>query len=211
MRPQITAVFVGPPASGKGTCSSILKEELGCTIIGPGDIYRKLREEDTELGRLVRSSLENGGYCPDSLTNRLMIEESQKTSKAVMDGYPRTISQLVCLLNSCEVAAFIHLDASFEELQRAALDRKICGNCKKVYSLHHAETWCKCPGSPIMETRFDDTAEIFPQRYQKYLDSTQPIIELIETLPNYRKFKVLFRPEGAMEVLDFVRQKANLT
>ena len=44
----------GPPASGKGTIGVFLKDKFECEIVTPGDIYRKLRDEDSELGQTVQ-------------------------------------------------------------------------------------------------------------------------------------------------------------
>ncbi len=54
--------LLGPPASGKGTIGSFLSHKYLKTIITPGDIYRRLREEDSELGHLVKDALKEGGY-----------------------------------------------------------------------------------------------------------------------------------------------------
>ena len=117
MKLHCTFCLLGPPSSGKGTIGALLKNEYQSEIITPGDIYRRLREEDSELGTLVRESLKDGGYCPDYLTNQIILTESKKLNdsnvKITLDGYPRTVIQLEYLLENFDVKYFIHLNASF--------------------------------------------------------------------------------------------------
>lgn len=202
---KVDVVMMGPPSSGKGTVAQELQRIMGAKIVSPGDIYRDLREQNTELGRLVRSSLENGGYCPDSLTNRIMMEEfrSKQGSILISDGYPRTNSQLVHMLAHCDVGCFVRTDAPYDKLIYAAQNRIQCSQCGKICNKLRPSDYCACNAE--MKTRFDDTPEIYKARYDKYMSSTKPTLDLIAELPNYAQFEVLFHSERMADVVSFVK------
>jgi adenylate kinase family enzyme len=197
--------LLGPPASGKGTIGAALQKKFDYPSIIPGDIYRRIREEQTELGEMVRDALKDGGYCPDWLTNKIMIEEGSKMNKPfILDGYPRTESQFQHLIENFEVSYYLHFDAPFEQLIKAATNRIQCNKCMKVWSkLLSLDECCECKNKEWKE-RFDDSAEMYPKRYETYNLLTQPIISMVEKLPNYKKFQNLNNPNVFDEVLEFL-------
>jgi len=136
--------FIGPPASGKGTIASNIKEHFGIQIISPGEVFKHVRKQNAELGEIVREALKDGGYAPDSLTNDIVfhaIDELKQVCDAfnektivMLDGFPRNIAQLESLEERYEICAFVHLDAPYEHLLKAAINRRNCVTCKKVFS-----------------------------------------------------------------------------
>ena len=142
---SIDVVLLGPPASGKGTVVSYFLDKYNWNAIVPGDIYRKIRDEDSDLGALVRESPERYHHCPDDLTNRIIhkaVDDCLKinqlldlpNSRFVFDGYPRSFEQLDYLDKNFNVSAFIHLDAPIETTLAAAINRRYCSGCNKVFS-----------------------------------------------------------------------------
>lgn len=205
-KPYCAFCLLGPPASGKGTIGSLLNKKFGYPSIIPGDIYRRIRDEQSDLGNLVRDSLKDGGYCPDYLTNRIMGEEGDKLKSQpfIFDGYPRTMSQYECLIDNFEIGSFLHLDSPFEDLIQAAMNRIQCEGCGKIWSkLMNENNCCDCESHNWKE-RFDDSAEMYPKRYETYMSLTAPIIKAVENLPNYKKFQSLGNPNITAEVLEFV-------
>jgi adenylate kinase family enzyme len=141
---DVAVVLLGPPASGKGTIATKLKDHYGWHVITPGDIYRKLREEDSELGLLVRETLEKYHHCPDDLTNKIVMDAAlthssvtsalDVTSHMVIDGYPRSFEQLEFLDAKYNVRAYVHIDASLGALLNASVNRRYCRGCQRVFS-----------------------------------------------------------------------------
>lgn len=205
---QCTFCLLGPPASGKGTIGSLLSERFGCQIITPGDIYRRLREEDSELGNLVRESLKDGGYCPDSLTNKIMLEEANKVDAGmILDGYPRTMVQFDALMEHFDVHSFLCFDAPYENLKHCATNRVQCSSCNKVWSkLYNESDCCGCTNRTWKE-RFDDSEDMYPKRFEVYLDLTAPIINAVEGLSNYHKFQSLGNPNIVAEVMEWIKNR----
>ena len=59
----VAICFLGPPASGKGTMAQKIYDTYSYPYVAPGNIFKSMRSEDTELANLVRES------CPpDSLS-----------------------------------------------------------------------------------------------------------------------------------------------
>ena len=62
-------LIVGPQGSGKGTQGVRVAEAFGIPAISTGDIFRRDREDGTELGQQVTAIIEAGNLVPDELTS----------------------------------------------------------------------------------------------------------------------------------------------
>lgn len=90
-------LIIGPPGAGKGTQAARLSELFGIPAIATGDIFRYNIKHETPLGVEVKSIVDAGDYVPDSLTNELVrtrLEEPDAVDGFLLDGYPRTTSQV---------------------------------------------------------------------------------------------------------------------
>lgn len=90
-------LIIGPPGAGKGTQAARLSELFGIPAIATGDIFRFNIKNETPLGVEVKSIVDAGDYVPDSLTNELVrsrLEEPDAANGFLLDGYPRTTSQV---------------------------------------------------------------------------------------------------------------------
>ena len=89
-------IWIAPPAAGKGTFSSLLKEKYGFNHISAGDVLREQVALETEIGKEVKDVIEKGEMVNDDLMKRL-IETKLKTLDQkvpfMLDGYPRKINQ----------------------------------------------------------------------------------------------------------------------
>jgi hypothetical protein len=63
-------VLLGPPGAGKGTQATGIAEKYAIPHISTGDIFRYNIKNETELGREVKSYLDQGALVPDTLTLR---------------------------------------------------------------------------------------------------------------------------------------------
>lgn len=90
-------LIIGPPGAGKGTQAARLSELFGIPAIATGDIFRYNIKNETPLGIEVKSIVDAGDYVPDALTNELVrsrLEEPDALPGFLLDGYPRTLSQV---------------------------------------------------------------------------------------------------------------------
>jgi adenylate kinase len=89
-------VLFGHPGAGKGTQAEILKERYKLIHISTGDVFRFNIANNTDLGRIAKSFMDNGELVPDSVTIEMLKDEVNKHRAAngfIFDGFPRTISQ----------------------------------------------------------------------------------------------------------------------
>lgn len=128
---MINLVLFGPPGSGKGTQSSKLQEKYNLMHISTGDLFRKHKSENTELGILAKSFMDKGNLVPDEITIGMMNEEIEahpEVNGFIFDGFPRTAKQAEALdefLNKKgkPISKMIALDVHEEELVKRLLLR----------------------------------------------------------------------------------------
>lgn len=93
-------VLFGPPGSGKGTQAQNLVEHYGWIQLSTGDMFRFNIKNNTELGALAKTYIDQGKLVPDEVTTQMLKEEVQKNKDAkglIFDGYPRTTAQAEAL------------------------------------------------------------------------------------------------------------------
>ena len=89
-------VLFGPPGAGKGTQAEFLKTKYNLIHISTGDVFRYNIKNETELGLLAKSFMDNGDLVPDEVTIDMLKAEVDGNPEAkgfIFDGFPRTESQ----------------------------------------------------------------------------------------------------------------------
>ncbi len=128
---MINIVLFGKPGAGKGTQAEFLKDQYQLVHLSTGDIFRFNMKNDTELGKLAKSYIDNGELVPDEVTTKMLIDSVESYPEAqgfLFDGYPRTIAQAEALdaylhSKNQEVTATIALEADDEVLVQRLLER----------------------------------------------------------------------------------------
>lgn len=91
-----TIFFMGKPGCGKGTQAKLLAEYTGWPVFGSGAQFRAISEEDTLVGRKVRSEIDAGILSPPWFAMYLYqkalfsIPENQS---AIFDGFNRKVPE----------------------------------------------------------------------------------------------------------------------
>ncbi|MGD2104456.1 MAG: nucleoside monophosphate kinase, partial [Anaerolineae bacterium] len=140
---SIVVVLLGPPGSGKGTQAKRLVDVLGTPHVSSGDLFRHHLSEGTELGRLAKSYMEEGGLVPDDVTVQMVIERISQPDcdeGVILDGFPRTLTQADALEESLreqgqEVTVVPLVSVGDEEVMRRLTARRVCPDCGAVYNL----------------------------------------------------------------------------
>jgi adenylate kinase len=150
-------IFLGPPGAGKGTQAQALAEFLNIPHISTGEIFRQAIKEQTPLGTIAQSYLDQGELVPDELTQNLVKErlgQPDAQSGWILDGFPRNVSQaafldeLLVTINQNDERV-VNLDAPDEIVVARLLGRG----------------------------RKDDSEEVIRRRLEVYRDETAPLID----------------------------------
>jgi adenylate kinase len=154
-------LLIGPPGSGKGTQAHRLSGQQHIPEISTGDMIRSHLANGSPLGREIKEFLDAGNLVPDHLTTAMLRERLQERDARdgfLLDGYPRTVSQMDDLDGILDAAgtrldAVVEITAHDDEIVRRLLLRSDA------------------------EGRSDDTEDVIRHRLELYRQETEPVIE----------------------------------
>ena len=181
-------VFLGPPASGKGTQAELLKDRIKLPHIALGDILREAVREGTAFGLEAKKHMEQGKLVPDELVISIASARFRKPDcKAgfIVDGYPRTLKQQKALEDDLkalglDLKAVIYINISVETAISRLSGRRSCKNCGAVYHVKFnppkVNNVCDKCGAELYQ-RKDDTEEVIKTRFSVYNKETVPLVE----------------------------------
>ncbi len=137
----------------------MVAEHFGIVHLSTGKMFREAINEGTELGKLVKSIIDEGHLVPDQAVVDMVeetISNNNYSKGYILDGFPRTVDQAVAFDNLLErrgesLDMFISLHAPDEELIQRLLSRG--------------------------EGRSDDTEEKIKTRLEVYKKDTAPVME----------------------------------
>ena len=204
-------ILLGPPGAGKGTQASSIVAEYGITHISTGDIFRHNIKNETELGKKVKSYLDNGQLVPDELTIDLVWDRLSKDDCKkgfLLDGFPRTINQAEALQKGLEERGLkldkvINIDVDKNILVKRLSGRRVCKNCGESYHIDNKPTLkdgvCdKCSGEVIQ--RADDNEKTVLDRIEVYEKQTFPLIDF------YKNLGLILTVDGTLSIEDVFSQ-----
>ena len=177
-------IIMGPPGAGKGTQAKFIAEHFGIPAISTGDIFRANVSAGTPLGIEAQRYMDAGEYVPDKVTNLMVrnrIDEKDAEPGFLLDGYPRTVSQVE------------ELDGMIAYTGHA-LDAVV------VLTVDQDEIVQRLMQRSEEEGRTDDTEDVIRRRQELYVEQTEPLIEV------YRGRGLIVEIDGMGEV-DQVTQR----
>ena len=177
-------IIFGPPGAGKGTQAKNLVNKLDNFQVSTGDMLRDEIRKDTEIGKKIINSMNDGKFVDDEIVNKLLekiIFDPKKKNKLIFDGYPRTINQAKNLENL--------LSKSNQKI-----DYIFFLNVNKNSIIKRLEK------RKILEKRSDDEADTILKRYDTYMDITKPVLEY------YSKNKNFHEIDGSMEIINIYQK-----
>jgi adenylate kinase len=177
-------ILMGPPGAGKGTQARHVGDHFGIPAISTGDIFRANVSQGTVLGKKAQEYMDAGEYVPDEITNLMVrnrIDEPDAEPGFLLDGYPRTLSQVeeldgMIAFTGHRLDAVVVLTVDAEEIVQRLLQR--------------AE----------VEGRADDTEDVIRRRQEVYLEQTEPLIGV------YRGRGIVCEIDGTGEVDDVTKR-----
>ena len=177
-------IIFGPPGAGKGTQAKNLVNKLDNFQVSTGDMLRDEIRKDTEIGKKIINSMNDGKFVDDEIVNKLLeriIFDPKKNNKLIFDGYPRTINQAKNLENL--------LSKSNQKI-----DYIFFLNVNKNSIIKRIEK------RKILEKRSDDEADTILKRYDTYMDITKPVLDY------YSKNKNFHEIDGSMEIINIYQK-----
>ncbi|MDG2455631.1 MAG: adenylate kinase [Bacteroidia bacterium] len=128
---MLNIILFGPPGAGKGTQSKKLIGKYGLIHLSTGDVFRYNIKNETKLGVLAKSFIDQGELVPDEVTNNMVkdfLERNANENGFIFDGYPRTIAQgesLKTVLGEMgtSVTMMLALEVEEDELVKRLLER----------------------------------------------------------------------------------------
>ncbi len=186
-------ILFGAPGAGKGTQAKRLVDEYGFYQLSTGDLVRAEIQSGSELGKEIKSTIDQGKFVADEIIVSLMKALYEKENLAgrgvIFDGFPRTVNQaqvLEAMLSNqgMSIDHVVVLDVDGEIVKQRILGRFSCDSCGAIYNDTFKPTKvdgvCDECGATDFTRRSDDTAEAIDHRLETYNESTKPVISFYE-------------------------------
>ncbi|XP_015894367.1 adenylate kinase 4 isoform X1 [Ziziphus jujuba] len=187
-KPEKRLILVGPPGSGKGTQSPIIKEDYCLCHLATGDMLRAAVAAETPLGIKAKEAMNKGELVSDDLVVGIIDEAIKKPSCQkgfILDGFPRTVVQAKKLDEMLEKQG-TKIDKVLNfAIEDSILEERITGRWIHPSSGRSYHTKFAPPkvagvddvtGEPLIQ-RKDDTAEVLKSRLEAFHKQTQPVID----------------------------------
>ena len=180
-------IFLGPPGIGKGTQAKLLSENCSLAHLSTGDMFRSAIDQETEVGLLAKSYMDQGKLVPDNVVMEMVqdrLKAPDTTHGFIFDGFPRTEPQvqgLEKLLSSLELSIdkVIALVGDDRTLVKRLSSRRACSECSRITNLIFSppkiDMKCDHCGGDLFQ-RDDDKEEVILKRLEVYRDQTKPLV-----------------------------------
>lgn len=208
---------MGMPGAGKGTQAELLSEAIGYKQFSTGNAFRTISHQDTELGRRVRDTIDNGFLAPPEMAAEVVITAIKDfvshDSGLVFDGTPRTVreSEMVdefFLEHGYGRPLAIYLEVNKEVMMERNSKRMYCMDIEDGFPVIDSEdeAICLSRGGRIGR-RPDDEPDKFLTRYNQFMEHTYPVVQ------RYEQEHILHAVDGIpdiqtvhQEIMDIIRQ-----
>lgn len=178
---------MGPPGAGKGTQAALLAAKIAYHRFSTGDAFRAVAAKDTELGRRVKKTIDNGFLAPPEMAAEIVIdavrERAQRREGLVFDGTPRTIVEANLVDAFFAQQGYtrplvILLAVDKEEMMERNAKRKFCLGIQGGFPVITDEDAQRCESlGGMVGVRPDDDPKKFETRWNQFLKLTWPVVE----------------------------------
>jgi len=180
----VNIILFGPPGAGKGTQSKYLVKKLNAFQISTGDLLREEIKKNSNIGKAIIQDMNEGKFISDEIVNKLiknLVSDPNRKNRLIFDGYPRSLSQaknLNSLLKatSQKIDLILFLNVDKDTIVKRIEKRK------------------------VIENRSDDDTNTILKRYDKYMKTTQPVLNFYSENPNFKEI------QGNLEIDEITRK-----
>jgi adenylate kinase len=160
-----TIFFIGKPGSGKGTQAKLLADRTGWTMLGAGNQFRAIAEEDTVIGRKVKEGIDNGFLMPHwfamYLYQKALFSVDEDVS-VIFDGFSRKPEEAELIISSLawigRPFTVFNIEVSDEEVTK------------------------RLSGRAQTSGRRDDRKDVVEERLQEYQEYTTKSLEIFRKM-----------------------------
>jgi len=157
-------LIIGAPGSGKTTDASLIAERNSDKIVhySTGDLLRTEVASGSELGKEIKSYIDNGKLVPLNIVINTIKSAIQKADKDIIliDGFPRSVEQMKALDEMLKENKDIELVAVIEVVVSEDTAReRVLGRARGA----------------------DDNVEVFNNRMKVYLEPLPEIEKFYES------------------------------
>eukprot|EP01063_Lacrimia_lanifica_P015811 TRINITY_DN22480_c0_g1_i1.p1 TRINITY_DN22480_c0_g1~~TRINITY_DN22480_c0_g1_i1.p1 ORF type:complete len:331 (+),score=127.33 TRINITY_DN22480_c0_g1_i1:28-1020(+) len=177
-RPKV--IIVGAPAAGKGTQCEMMVEAFGFVHLSTGNLLRSEVAAKTELGLRAADFMNAGKLVPDELVVDLLMKRMEepdvKQRGWLLDGFPRTVSQLEVLkARHIFPDSIVYLDVADEIVVERIDGRRMDPVTGQTYHMKYNP-----PPQEVKDRlvqRSDDTKEKIEERLRHFHREIVPLLE----------------------------------
>ena len=214
-------ILIAPPAAGKGTLASNLRDKYGFECISAGELLRGV-DPETELGKQIREIQSSRELVDDSITNALMKEKLMTaviSNGFILDGYPRRMAQVEAITKTLEelnikIDYAVLLNVDYDTALKRTIGRRICPNCKRTYNVLTGYGTPKVDGmcddcNVELTMRNDDNEETFKAGYKTYNENCPQVIDFYKEKGIFIELDGTKSPEEIMADFEEKTGKSN--
>ena len=197
-------ILLGPPGVGKGTQADNMVKNFNLYKISTGDLVREEIKKNTDLGRKIKSKIDQGLLASDDIISDLIVKtlsNKKNINGLVFDGYPRNLNQAKSLDSlikkyNQKISCALSLNADNKTTIKRALGRLICTKCgltfNKYFDPPQKEKY-NC-NLKYLKARTDDNEKTIEKRFDTYTKKTLPILDY------YADQKILYKIDGTRQI-----------
>ena len=203
-------ILFGPPGAGKGTQADNIVKNFSLHKVSTGDLLRKEITNNTNLGRKIKSIVDNGLLVSDDIINNFVeqvLSNKNFYNRLIFDGYPRNLNQaknldFITKKYKQKISCVLSLDVSKESVVKRILGRQSCAKCGSIFNEYYNPATNKnhsCDPKFLIK-RFDDNEKTMVKRFETYIEKTLPIL-------NYYKEQNLLHQINGEAKIDQIYQQ----
>jgi len=172
-------VLIWIQGSWKWTQARILQEKYGFEIFETGQVLRNITKQDTELGKLVKETIEAGKQVTPEIIEDIIKDYLQNTNadRIIFDGLVRNEWNK----KTADKLLWDYKVLFFELDEQEAMNRLL-------WRMYNPKTWATYPawteidpktGDKLIK-RTDDEENAIKQRIKEFFEKTMPVVEQYE-------------------------------